>query len=303
MSDPRPEQPTSKRFTASDGVEIEYYDLGTGPALLNPHPYGGSATNQLPLLAGLSDRFRCVTFSQRGWGETPLAGAISLDRSAQDAHELLEFLGIDDAYFVGLSMGASVMFAYVARYGTQFMNRAFIMDMTPSLVNRDDFVGGLYQGWYSPERYAADLALQETDLPTFLRYFYEQALFPHTRDQVRTFVADPQFDGPLEAAAALTGVTAAEMYAGAPNDPATLRAYWRAMGEADFRADLARFDVPTFLYYAQPGSIYDQRTAEFVRDQIPGSELAYSPDSTHMSFLAQNLAEQVALIREFADPA
>lgn len=53
MSDPRPEQPTSKRFTASDGgVEIEYYDLGTGPALLNPHPYGGSATNQLPLLAG-----------------------------------------------------------------------------------------------------------------------------------------------------------------------------------------------------------------------------------------------------------
>ncbi len=130
-----------------------------------------------------------------------------------------------------------------------------------------------------PERYAADLALQETDLPTFLRYFYEQALFPHTRDQVRTFVADPQFDGPLEAAAALTGVTAAEMYAGAPNDPATLRAYWRAMGgEADFRADLARFDVPTFLYYAQPGSIYDQRTAEFVRDQIPGgSELAYSP--------------------------
>lgn len=300
MSTPSNPRPVSRRFTASDGVAIEYYDIGTGPVIVNPHPYGGSATLQLLWLTGLADAFRCVTFSQRGWGATPLAGEVSLARSARDLHELMEHLGIDDAYFVGLSMGASVMFAYVDQYGTEYMNRAYIMDMTPMLVNRDGFDAGLYQGWYTTERYHADLAEMERDLPSFLRHFYEQALFEHTRDQERTFRPDPAYDAGIATAAEAVGVTPAIMLSGAPNAPATLRAYWEAMGERDFRATLGRFDVPTFLSFARPGSLYDERTALFVHEAIAGSELRFSENATHMTYLGENLAEQTAWITEFA---
>lgn len=293
-----------RTFTASDGTPIEYAGIGSGPVLLNIHHYGGSTEMQMPLLEMLADEFRCITFSQRGWGATPLQGEISLYRSARDAAELLDHLGIDDAYFVGLSMGAAVTWAYVELFGCARMNRAFFMDMTPKLVNSDGFDAGLYQGWYTPEHYATDLALQAEDMTEFTRYFYEQVFFPHTRDEERTFRFDesllPIFEQMMPAAGFPAGTTVERLFEPEPGMLATLQEYWKAMGDADLRTALTRFTVPVMLLFARPGSIYDERTAEFVRDAIPGAHLEYVDGATHMSFLVQELPRAVQAITEFA---
>ena len=291
-------------FTTSDGTPIEYADIGSGPVLFNIHHYGGSTEMQMPILEMLAGDFRCTTFSQRGWGATPLRGEISLAQSARDAGELLDHLGVESAYFVGLSMGAAVTWAYVEQFGCARMNRAFFMDMTPKLVNEDGFDGGLYQGWYTPERYAADLELQRADFPAFQRYFYEQVFFPHTREEERTFAFDesllPVFAQLMPAAGFPPGTPVEQLFEPEPGMLATLQEYWRAMGEADLRGALAKFSVPVHLLHARPGSIYDERTAEFVRDAIPGARLTYVDDATHMSFLVQELPRAVDEIRAFA---
>lgn len=249
-------------FTASDGTPIEYADIGSGPVLFNIHHYGGSTEMQMPILEMLAGDFRCTTFSQRGWGATPLRGEISLAQSARDAGELLDHLGVESAYFVGLSMGAAVTWAYVEQFGCARMNRAF------------------------------------------QRYFYEQVFFPHTREEERTFAFDesllPVFAQLMPAAGFPPGTPVEQLFEPEPGMLATLQEYWRAMGEADLRGALAKFSVPVHLLHARPGSIYDERTAEFVRDAIPGARLTYVDDATHMSFLVQELPRAVDEIRAFA---
>lgn len=288
-----------KTFTASDGTPIEYVDMGEGPILFNIHPYGSSTEMQLPLLNLLKDDFRCVTFSQRGWGGTPLQGDISLYQSAKDAKELIEYLGLEDAYFVGLSMGASVTFAYVAQFGCEHMKKAFIMDMTPMLVNRDGYKYGLYQGWYEEEHYQKDLKQIAEDIVTFNKYFYEQCMFQHHPEEVRTFEFDESYMPAFEKMAADLGVPVEAVFMAVPGQEETLLQYWKAMGDADFREDLKKFTVPVQLAYASPGSIYYEKTGEFVRDSIPNAKLEFFENNTHMSFLEENLPEQVALIKKF----
>lgn len=288
-----------KKFTASDGVELEYLDQGQGPVLLNIHPYGSSTEMQVPLLDLLKDDFRTITFSQRGWGGSPLEGEISLFQSARDARDLLDYLDIDQAYFVGLSMGAAVTFAYVSLFGSDRMEKAFIMDMTPKLVNTDDFKYGLYQGWYQDQHYQEDLDLIGRDPAAFNKYFYQQALFQHRPEEVRTFEFDQSYMEKFKVLADMVDISVEEFILPDSSLAPTLQAYWRAMGEADFREDLKKFSCPVLLAYASPGSIYYEKTGEYVKERIPDSRLVLFEDNTHVSFMLENLPDQVALIKSF----
>ena len=288
-----------KSFKASDGTEIEYVDIGQGPVLFNIHPYGSSSEMQLPLLELLKDDFRCITFSQRGWGNTKLEGDISLYQSAKDARELLDFLEIDSAYFVGLSMGASVMFAYASLYGSEKMEKAFIMDMTPKLVNDDEFKYGLYQGWYKEEHYKNDLEQIKEDIVEFNKYFTEQCFFQHTPDEERTFEFDESYMKKFEPFAKLMQVSMDEFLRGEPAPVETRYAYWKAMGDADFREDLSKFTCPVLLAFAKPGSIYYEKTGEYLNEKIKDSKLVFFDNNTHISFMFENIPQQVNLIKEF----
>jgi pimeloyl-ACP methyl ester carboxylesterase len=57
-----------------------------------------------PQVASLSD-FRCVTWDERGFGQTEARGPFTYWDSADDALALLSHLGIDSAFFVGMSQG------------------------------------------------------------------------------------------------------------------------------------------------------------------------------------------------------
>jgi pimeloyl-ACP methyl ester carboxylesterase len=58
-----------------------------------------------PQVEALSDEFRCITWDERGFGQTPVTGHFSYWDSAADCLALLNHLGIEQAVLGGMSQG------------------------------------------------------------------------------------------------------------------------------------------------------------------------------------------------------
>ncbi|RMH81177.1 MAG: alpha/beta hydrolase [Actinomyces sp.] len=89
-----------------NGQRIAYDDTGgDGPAVLFSHGFLMDRTMFEAQVAALADRYRCITWDERGFGDTPCDGPFTYWDSADDAVALLDHLGIDRAVFVGMSQG------------------------------------------------------------------------------------------------------------------------------------------------------------------------------------------------------
>ena len=286
-------------YTTSDGANIEYIDIGKGKPLVYLHGFGGSAEMQLPIIEMLKDKFRCITFSQRGYGASDAKGDMNLQQSAKDAKELIEYLKLEDVVLLGYSMGAAVLFAYVSLFGCNHVEKAIIGDMTPKLLNDDTWDKGLYQGWYKKEHYEKDLALMDENYAEYFKYFMAQVILPNTPETIRDFQNKPEWDELFTQIAMQIGVTVDELINKPQSSIRVAKSYLTSMAESDFREDLTKFTVPTAIIYADPGSIYDPRVAEYMFEKIPNAIKIPFMDSTHSTLTSQYTDNYVKSIMDF----
>jgi 3-oxoadipate enol-lactonase len=88
------------------GLPIRYEDSGgDGPAVLFSHGFLMDHTMFDAQVAALAPDYRCIRWDERGFGETPAPTPFTYWDSAEDAVELLDHLGVDQAVFVGMSQG------------------------------------------------------------------------------------------------------------------------------------------------------------------------------------------------------
>lgn len=289
-------------FVASDGGIISYLDIGEGIPFLWIHGWGGDALTQLPLLKGLTTQgFRCLCFDQRGCGQSPATPNLGIPRSAQDIKELLEHLGIEDAVVLGYSMGGAVLFYYLQEYGSEHLSKIIIGDMSPKPLNDDTWDLGLYQGWYTKEQFDRDLYHMEHDYKAFSVFFAEQTIFPHTPDEVRTFGSGPEFERAVREKAARLGKSELlEHLISAPNgNREANRIYWESCDSRDYRPALRRINVPTGLFFAHPGSLYNPKLADWLARQIPDTTTHIFYGCTHLASGEKPL-EFIQAIADFA---
>lgn len=292
-----------KYFTLADGTEIEYADLGgKGPTLLFIPGYSLSCDLVVPVLAHLTEYFRCVTLTLRGFGGanprfkgSEAKGELTLKQAAKDIKELMEYLQLKDVIAVGYSMGTHVAFSYIQLFGCENISRFIILDMTPKLINEDGWTGGLYQGHYTRERYELDLKAMDSDYQKdFNNYFFYQASFPHTREEVRDYVFTEDMQKAVDAYAAgygIPGFTGAMLTYLAPNKWPIYKSYWNEMCVNDFRGMLKDITVPTGIFHAVPGSIYDIQTAKYLEANIPGSKRYPIENAVHTSLIMASAGE------------
>jgi pimeloyl-ACP methyl ester carboxylesterase len=91
-----------------DAVKLYFEEAGTGIPVIFVHEFAGDHRSWEPQLRHFSRRYRCVTFSARGFppSDVPInAAAYSQDRARDDIKAVLDHVGIDKAHIVGLSMG------------------------------------------------------------------------------------------------------------------------------------------------------------------------------------------------------
>jgi pimeloyl-ACP methyl ester carboxylesterase len=94
--------------TAHDGVKLYYEEAGTGRTIVFVHEFAGDHRSWEPQLRYFARRYRCIAFNARGYppSDVPSEPAkYSQDRARDDVIALLDHVGVDRAYVVGLSMG------------------------------------------------------------------------------------------------------------------------------------------------------------------------------------------------------
>ena len=101
-----------------DGLDFNYYDLGTGRPFFFQHGLGGEAKLVCDLFTP-SAGIRMISFDARGHGETRPLGdpeKISIASFADDLGELMDHLKIERAIVGGISMGAAMALNFTLRF-------------------------------------------------------------------------------------------------------------------------------------------------------------------------------------------
>jgi 3-oxoadipate enol-lactonase len=109
-----PSRPAPGRADLPTGVAVTYVDTGDpapapgAPVLVLSHGFLLDHRMFDPQLAGLADRYRLISWDQRGHGDTPAPGPFDYWDSARDLLALLDLLGVQRAVLVGMSQGGFV---------------------------------------------------------------------------------------------------------------------------------------------------------------------------------------------------
>ena len=97
--------------------ELYYEVYGEGPPVVFAHGAGGTHMSWWRQLPRFSQEFRCITYSQRGFGLSPdQSGGPGRAAFVDDLRSLLDRLGIEKASLVGQSMGGRSVLGFAAAY-------------------------------------------------------------------------------------------------------------------------------------------------------------------------------------------
>jgi 3-oxoadipate enol-lactonase len=98
-------------------IDCSYSIEGDGPPLFMIHGIGARRQGWAKLTEHLKSNFRCISYDLRGHGESPLPSVpFGLDDLVDDLEALRARLGIENAHFIGHSLGGMIGPAYARRY-------------------------------------------------------------------------------------------------------------------------------------------------------------------------------------------
>ena len=89
-----------------NGINIYYEVAGEGPPIAFAHGAAGNHMSWWKQVPVLSQRFTCVIYDQRGFGQShDVPGGPGRDAFVDDLTGLLDHLGIGETFIIGHSMG------------------------------------------------------------------------------------------------------------------------------------------------------------------------------------------------------
>jgi pimeloyl-ACP methyl ester carboxylesterase len=212
----------------SGAINLYYEDYGSGApvVLIHGYPLSGRAWDkQVPML--LDAGRRVITYDRRGFGKSsqPSFG-YNYDTLAADLNTLMEALDLRDAILVGHSMGTGEVTRYLGVYGSARLSKAVLISpIPPFLLQTDDNPDGLPASLFDGFIHTA-----AADPPAWVKGFLDN--FYNMDILGGTLVSDEAYRASWNIASAASAIATVACI---PT--------W----ETDFRADLARIDVPVLV--------------------------------------------------------
>jgi peroxiredoxin len=203
-----------------------------------------------PVNALVDAGFRCVTYDRRGFGRSGRpTGGFDYDTFASDLNDIVTTLDLDSFTLAGFSMGGGEVARYIGKYGTERVHKAVLISaVTPFLLktadNPDGVDGKLFDGMIDGIK---------KDRVNFLAGFLLQF-----------FNRDPGSSTPSD------DVIAYNKSIAWIASPVGTQQCVTAFGKTDFRADLAKFDVPTLVIHGDqdrivPFEVSGKRSAALIK--------------------------------------
>ena len=221
---------------------------------------GASWSEQVPVLAQAG--YRVVTYDRRGFGSSDKPKTrYTYDTLAEDLHNLVLALDLDDATLVGFSMGGGEVARYLSTYGPDRVRSVvFAAAVTPYMEQTSDNP----EGPLSKSLAAGMTADLTKDQDAFYdgfttQFFSSNGVLQVTEEQ-------------RQEALALTRQA----------DKNAALQCMAAFGTTDFRDDLAKVTVPTLVIHGDAdATVPFEGSGARTHAAIPGSELVVVPGAPH----------------------
>ncbi len=214
----------------SAAIEIHYEDHGAGDPIVLIHGYpldGNSWERQERVL--LAEGYRVISYDRRGFGRSsqPTVG-YDYDTFAADLGALLEHLQLEDVFLAGFSMGTGEVVRYLGTYGSRRVRAATLIGaIPPFLLKTEDNPEGV-DGQVFEDIKAAIVSDRYAYFKDFFDNFYNVDKLGGTR------ISEQAWQASFNVAAG------ASPYASHACVDTWL---------TDFRADVAKIDVPTLVVH------------------------------------------------------
>ena len=142
-------------YKNSQGYNIYYEDRGNkeDQAIIFLHAWGSSMADFTYTLENL-EGYRRISYDHRGFGRSDKPNRdISLRHLATDLKELIDHLELENVVVVGYSMGACVLYKYIDLFGQYKIKSLVICDMTPKVLNDQDWNLGIMDGRFGHKEF------------------------------------------------------------------------------------------------------------------------------------------------------
>lgn len=287
----RAKLPDQEGFLERDGVKVHYEVFGDGKEtlmFLPAFPIGHSRKwkAQVPYF---SQRYRCITYDPRGNGQSDRPEAVEAyhpDHLIGDALAILDELNIDQAIFIGLSMGG-FMGSVIAAYHPERVRAAVLMNgtypvgsdygfLTPENFNATH---DAHEGWQKYNRH-----YWQTDYPDFVEFFINNVFTePHSTKPIEDGVRwGLDTDGETLAKTVLARLQPSKNYEIGPDM-------------------FSRITCPLLLIHGEDDHIQPAGKSKVVAE-LTGGELVLLPGAGHLP--AGRIPAKInILIRDFLDRA
>ncbi|WP_404340088.1 alpha/beta fold hydrolase [Pseudoalteromonas mariniglutinosa] len=143
---------------------LNYKQTGQGPHVILIHGLFGSLENLNVIANALSDNYTVTNIDIRNHGRSFHDDAMNYTAMAADINSLLKHLAIDNAHFVGHSMGGKVAMQ-VAQNTPYLVDKLVVLDIAPVAyaARHNDIFAGLnaVKNAHAVDRKTADSVLQQ----------------------------------------------------------------------------------------------------------------------------------------------
>jgi pimeloyl-ACP methyl ester carboxylesterase len=242
-----------------NGINLAYTDQGKGQPVVLLHAFPQNRTMWEPQIAALSNTHHVIAPDFRGFGESDAPpGAYLLEQYADDVKGLLDHLSIEQAVFVGLSMGGYTLFAFYRKYAA-CVKALVLADTRAGADSEEGKAGRLAMAKMAQEKGAG--AVADVMLPKLLSPVALQARPDLVRDVRGRIERTP-----------VAGIAGAQLAMAARADSVPL---------------LTQIACPTLIVMGELDGPTPPSEGKLMADAIPGARLEIIPQAGHLSNLEQ----------------
>ncbi|MCZ4061389.1 alpha/beta hydrolase [Pantoea sp. LMR881] len=249
-------------FKTHDGTQIYFKDWGTGKPVLFSHGWPLDADMWDSQMNFLAERgYRAIAFDRRGFGRSdqPWTG-YDYDTFASDINELINHLDLQDVTLVGFSMGGGDVARYIGRYGSERIAALVLLGaVTPVFGKISDYPQGIDLSVFAGIRdgLSKDRAQFISDFnATFYGTNAGQVVSEGVLTQTLNIALLASLKGTLDCVTAFS--------------------------ETDFRADMAKIDVPTLVIHGSNDQVVPfESTGKMAAEMIADAELKVYDNAPH----------------------
>ncbi|MDP2208428.1 MAG: alpha/beta fold hydrolase [Bacteroidota bacterium] len=247
-----------------NGIRIYYTESGNpaGLPVVFIHGFPFNSSMWTPQLKSISGKYRAITFDVRGHGESDFGdGQFLIEFFVDDLFGLLDYLKIEKAVLVGLSMGGYIALRAIERHPERVA--ALVLCDTKSAADTNEVkIRRARQIQIVKSvgiaRFAEDFLKAIFSEETFIR-------LPSIVDMIRNIILKTS---PLSVASTLIALAA----------------------RTDTTRALPEIKVPTLIMVGERDTLTTPADALEVKNQIPNSEMHIIPNAAHMSNLENSSA-------------